>query len=248
MLDLLQSYTAMCSSSKIKFQNRSVTKLEFAENVTVTRPKPKREIDQIYMLPVFTLLQGELLRDYVNNKNLIFIGDGDHISVILAKLCNPKSITVLDIDERVLTSIKAWGKRIGFNIKTVHYDIFDALPLEFRNNYDFFYTNPPYGSKCEGESVIAFAKRGIEACKEGSLGCLVIPHQEHKPWTITNMLKIQKFLFGEGYLIEAKINDLHQYALETEPELTSCNLIVRRMDYRKPSWEGKAISNIKGFY
>ena len=93
------------------------------------------------------------------------MGDGDHISVLYGIYARPKSITVLDIDPRIVKSIRKIGKKYKVEINSFQYDVLKPLPKKFLKKFNFFSTNPPYGSKNAGQSGIAFISRFIEVCE-----------------------------------------------------------------------------------
>lgn len=154
--------------------------LELVQEISALRPKPNRTIDQIYMKPICMLVQAKLIASYLDNKDLIFIGDGDHQSVLCGIYSSPKSITVLDIDSRIVKSIPSVGRRHNIEIDAYQYDVLKPLPKRFIRKFNFFYTNPPYGSKNAGQSGIVFISRCIEACKFPSEGCIVLPHDNER--------------------------------------------------------------------
>ena len=53
-------------------------------DVVQNRPRPLRELDQIYMKTGDMVLQSELIAKWADGKRLAFIGDGDAISVCVA--------------------------------------------------------------------------------------------------------------------------------------------------------------------
>lgn len=55
-------------------------------DVVQNRPRPLREIDQIYMKTGDMVLQSELVAKWADQKRLAFIGDGDAISVCVSYL------------------------------------------------------------------------------------------------------------------------------------------------------------------
>ena len=55
-------------------------------DVIQNRPRPLREVDQIYMKAGDMVLQSELVARWADGKRLAFIGDGDAISVSVAYL------------------------------------------------------------------------------------------------------------------------------------------------------------------
>jgi len=55
-------------------------------DVIQNRPRPIREFDQIYMMAGDMVMQSEFVARWADGKRLVFIGDGDAISVCVAYL------------------------------------------------------------------------------------------------------------------------------------------------------------------
>src|SRR5436853_1509101 len=82
-------------------------------DVVQNRPRPLRDFDQIYMKTGDMVLQSELVARWADGKRLVFIGDGDAISVCVAYLhkrgivgYGPSEIIVFDFDERIIGAVK----------------------------------------------------------------------------------------------------------------------------------------------
>lgn len=214
--------------------------LELVQEISSLRPLPNRAIDQIYMKPICMLVQAKLIASYSNNKDLIFMGDGDHISVLCGIYSKPKNITVLDIDPRIVESIPKIGKKYNVEINAFQYDVLKPLPKKFVKKFNFFYTNPPYGSKNAGQSGITFISRCVEACKFPSEGCVVLPHDGERIWTKEVMENTQKFLLDHGWIIVEKLVGLHIYYLD-DATLASGTMIVEQTKNIKAPIERKSI-------
>jgi predicted methyltransferase len=87
-------------------------------DVVQNRPRPLRELDQIYMKTGDMVLQSELVAGWAKDKRLAFIGDGDAISVCVAYLqkrgivdYGPSEIVVFDFDERVCGAVTRFADR-----------------------------------------------------------------------------------------------------------------------------------------
>jgi len=214
--------------------------LELVQEISTLRPKPNRAIDQIYMKPICMLVQAKLIASYLDNKDVIFMGDGDHQSVLCGIYSTPKSITVLDIDPRIVKSIPSVGRKYNIEIDAYQYDVLKPLPKKFVRKFNFFYTNPPYGSKNAGQSGITFISRCIEACKFPSEGYVILPHDNKRSWTKEVMENTQKFLLDHGWIIVEKLIGLHIYYLD-DATLASGTMIVEQIKEIKSSIEGKSI-------
>lgn len=148
--------------------------LNAISDVVNNRPRPLREFDQIFMKTADMLLQTEHVGRLFEGRRVIFIGDGDAIGLCLVHLNNqkllehgPQSVCVLDFDERVVRSIEDFAERFGLSdlVSAELYNVADALPQEHWEQFECFYTNPPFGASNNGKSIEAFLKRGdVSTC------------------------------------------------------------------------------------
>ena len=177
--------------------------LNAISDVVNNRPRPLREFDQIFMKTADMLLQTEHVGRLFEGRRVIFIGigDGDAIGLCLVHLHNrkllehgPESVHVLDFDERVVLSIKRFAERFGISdrVSAELYNMADALPQEHWEQFECFYTNPPFGASNDGKSIEAFLRRGIEAVGEDALGCLVLADDPNYLWTREVLLATQR--------------------------------------------------------
>lgn len=201
-------------------------------DVVQNRPRPLREFDQIHMKSGDMVLQSEIVADWADGRRLVFIGDGDAISVSVAYLCKrgvlpfgPSQITVFDFDERTVNAVKRFAdaERIE-NLDARLYNVLDAFPAE--GEFDCFYTNPPWGASNKGESVNAFVERGVEACGYGGDGMIVIADDDAIDWPKQVLAYVQRFAADKGYYVSKMQRKLHEYHLDDAPDLRSCNLYV----------------------
>jgi predicted methyltransferase len=199
-------------------------------DVVQNRPRPLREFDQIHMKVGDMVLQSEIVADWADGKRLAFIGDGDAISVCVAYLqarhvlsFGPSHITVFDFDERTVNAVMRFADREGIkNLDAQLYNVLDAMPQEA--SFDCFYTNPPWGASNNGESVNAFAQRGIEAVGFAGEGMVVIADDDELAWPKVVLGKVQRFAYSQGFYVSKMQRKVHGYHLDDAPDLKSCNL------------------------
>lgn len=203
-------------------------------DVVQNRPRPLREFDQIYMKAGDMVMQSEFVARWAADKRLVFIGDGDSISVCAAYLhargivpYGPSRVTVLDFDERIVGAINRFADKERLETLTaLLYNVVDPLPVDARG-FDAFYTNPPWGASNDGASVIAFVQRGIEAMDRGGEGVIVIADDETLKWPGQVLHSVQSFASARGYYVAQMMPRLHLYHLDDAPDLRSCNLVIR---------------------
>jgi|GEM_PF-460100 len=214
----------------------SVTQKELAAVILVekTRPKALRAFDQIPMKNLDLLLQAKFISSYLVGKNVVFVGDYDRASLLLGLLSvlglpGPERMLVVDFDERVLNSHIRFARNHGFSdrLEVQLYNVFDNVPDSLIGKFDWFYTNPPYGSRNAGESVRLFITRGSEFTRPDSgNGCVIIPHDTTRLWTCGAMVATQRFLCSHNWTIKDKIDNFHQYHLDDDKELYSSSLLI----------------------
>lgn len=233
--------------------------LNAISDVVNNRPRPLREFDQIFMKTADMLLQTEHVGRVFEGKRVIFIGDGDAIGLCLTYLHNqnllehgPRTVHILDFDERVVLSIQSFAERFGIShgVSAELYNVADPLPQSYWEHFESFYTNPPFGASNHGRSIEAFLKRGIEAVGAEAIGCLILADHPKYPWTRDVLLATQRLLVKNGFVISELLPEFHHYHLDDAPDLTSCSMVVRRLEYHPAAYSSDVLapSVLKNFY
>lgn len=204
-------------------------------DVVQNRPRPLREMDQIYMKTGDMVLQSEMVAKWADGKKLAFIGDGDAISVSVAYLMHrkilnygPTKIQVFDFDERICNAIKRFAdhERID-TLDSTLYNVLDAFPD--LSEFDCFYTNPPWGASNGGASVNVFSQRGMEAVGNKGEGMIVIADDHDLEWPQQVLAEVQRFALDAGFFIQRMASRVHLYHLDDNPDLRSCNLMIKSL-------------------
>jgi predicted methyltransferase len=203
-------------------------------DVIQNRPRPLREFDQIYMRAGDMVLQSEFVAHWADSKSLAFVGDGDGISVCVAYLAarkildyGPSDTIVFDFDQRMVNAINRFADRERLDtLSAVLYNCLDPLPEA--GPYDAFYTNPPWGKSNGGQSVSVFVQRGMELVEHNGEGVVVIADRdENLPWTEEVLANVQLDALSRGFYVSRLMQNMHSYHLDDNPELRSCNLLLR---------------------
>lgn len=226
-------------------------------DVIMNRPRPLREFDQIYMKAGDMVMQAEHIARWSDGRRLIFIGDGDAISVCVAYLqarqilpYGPLETLVLDFDERVVSAIERFADKERIpNLRAKLYNCIEPLPS--LPVYDLFYTNPPWGASNAGASVNLFAYRGMEATRFGGEGVVVIADDDELEWPQRVLGSVQKFAYEQGHFVRRMTPRLHSYHLDDAPDLKSCNLVLRAIPgfesaRKKPAIDDEFLTNFYG--
>jgi predicted methyltransferase len=220
-------------------------------DVIQNRPLPLRNFDQIYMKAGDMVLQSEFVARWADGKRMAFIGDGDAISICVAYLhargivsYGPSEITVFDFDECICSAVERFADRE--RLETLHSRLYNCLePFPGPTDFDYFYTNPPWGASNEGESVCVFMQRGMEATNYAGEGLLVIADDDELDWPKSVLARAQQFAINSGFFVQKMMPKMHSYHLDDAPNLRSCNLLFEALPGNTPPGESTHISDAK---
>jgi Branched-chain polyamine synthase A C-terminal domain len=200
------------------------------------RPPSLRAFDQIAMKTSDLIYQVRAIAPHLADRKVVFLGDDDLTSLVLGLLAVrggpcPTEMLVLDFDLRLLASARAFAAEHDFGhlLAVRPYNVFDSLPEELRGHYEWFYTNPPYGSCNEGLSTRIFLGRAMELTDERfGYGCAILPCASKRPWADVAWSQTKQFFYDHGWEILENIDGAHRYHLDDDPDLTSSAILVRR--------------------
>lgn len=218
-------------------------------DVVENRPRPLREFDQIYMKTADMVFQSEFIARWADGKRLAFIGDGDGISVCIAHLqgrsilpYGPSDIVVFDFDERICNAVERFAdhERLG-NLSSQLYNCLDAFPAP--GEFDAFYTNPPWGASNDGESVKVFMQRGMEATGFRGGGVVVVGDDPALEWTVRVRTNLEAAALADGFEVEHRVRQAHEYHLDDAPDLRSCNVVLAASEGERRIVKSEAITD-----
>lgn len=218
-------------------------------DVVQNRPRPLREMDQIYMKTGDMVLQSELVAKWADGKRLAFIGDGDAISVCVAYLKHrgileygPSEIKVFDFDERICGAVTRFADKEQLSTLGAQlYNCLESFPQ--LGAFDCFYCNPPWGASNDGASVKVFVQRGMEAVGNSGEGMVVIADDHELEWPQRVLAATQSFALQNGFFIQRMASRVHLYHLDDNPDLRSCNLMLKSLPKTIPPSESKPITD-----
>jgi N4-bis(aminopropyl)spermidine synthase len=212
--------------------------LNAISDIVNNRPLPLREFDQIYMKVGDMVVHAEFMARHFNQKDIVFVGDGDAVGLSIAHLMEqeviaygPRTITLLDFDERMVNSVMRFAERYGCQdrISALRYNVVDALPEEMIGKFGGFHINPPWGQHNKGESVVVFLQRAVQLTEVGGTGMVVIADDDSLPWTNKVLHRTQEAALKYGLIVEQMVPALHSYHLDDAPELKSCAMGLRKI-------------------
>jgi predicted methyltransferase len=134
-------------------------------------------------------------RGDVTGKRILFLGDNDYQSVAVGLTHAAAKITVVDIDVRVLDNIRMAGQHSGFEVETVHHDLYSNLPDHLRGAYDVFVFDPYPSPDASFERMVL--RCGLQALRSdpGGVG-YTFASPTHK--AIGHLLPLQRTLTDMG--------------------------------------------------
>ncbi|WP_239380898.1 bis-aminopropyl spermidine synthase family protein [Frankia sp. CIT1] len=137
---------------------------------------------------------------------LLCIGDHDLTSLAACSLVPNLSVTVVDLDERLLEFIDAQSRRRGLDIRCLFADLRFGLPAVTESWADLIFTDPPYTP----EGVTLFLQRGLAGLRDTLRGRLLLAygHSDLHPalgW------KVQRAVSDLHLTVEAIMADFNGY-------------------------------------
>jgi len=141
--------------------------IEFLNSIKDKRIHPKREYDQ-FLANIATSARKAAILDFfadILQKRILFLGDDDFVSLLVAKTGKAQQITVVDIDDAVLQRIREIADKQKLSLQTVKHDLRKPLPKELNDKFDVVFTDPPYTVN----GVALFVSRAIEALDKTNL-------------------------------------------------------------------------------
>ncbi|MBU1117629.1 bis-aminopropyl spermidine synthase family protein [Patescibacteria group bacterium] len=110
------------------------------------RPSPSRDLDQFFATKHTTLRRVKKMAKMgdIHQRHLAFLGDDDFTSIAVALTHQAKSITVFEIDDRLINIIKKISTDLSLNIEVVKQDLSNDIDKIFYHTFDTVFTDPPY--------------------------------------------------------------------------------------------------------
>ena len=168
-------------------------------------PPPLAALDHVQATPE-TVLRRALWLDArydLASSSVLFLGDHDLTSLAVRAIAPSAELTVVDLDERVLSYLDERGER---TIRTAHADLRVGLPPALSGRADLVFSDPPYTS----EGMGLFAARGLQALGEPSEGRLLFAYG-YSPRHPALGAQVQRSLATLGLTFEAILPDFNRY-------------------------------------
>lgn len=195
--------------------NYFIDKIHYKKNISdlfkkisAQRPKPLRELDQFHAT-IDTILNRSLhLHEMgeVFQRDIVFMGDDDLTSVAVALLNRARTITVIDIDQRILDLIEKISDENRLNIRIVKANFLTDSLSNFANHFDVVFTDPPYTEAGVG----LFISRGKTILRKSHASSTYVCYgnSSRAPERIAF---VQQEILSHGFIFDEIISNFNQY-------------------------------------
>jgi len=215
--------------------------IELLKTISSRRPSPERKFDQFTATIETTACRTSLLRFFgdVESKRLLFLGDDDFTSVAVASLGSARSVTVVDIDDRILDEIEAVSSNHHLGIKIMNYDARKKFPTDLRGKFDVIFTDPPYTT----EGIELFTSRAIESLDKANKAARIYVCYGNSDRAKERFLPIYEVFANSGLMTRWVFDKFNRYQGAESigsasslfvTEATPKTKLIIKGDYEKP--------------
>jgi hypothetical protein len=126
-------------------------------------PAPDRNLDHVQATPETVVRRARHLHEtyWLDGAHLICVGDRDLTSLATATVSPGVTVSVIDVDDGVLATVRAIAREQALNVRTVFADLRVGPPASLEAIGDLAFTDPPYTP----EGVQLFAARALRCLK-----------------------------------------------------------------------------------
>ena len=134
-------------------------------------PASDRSLDHVAATPETAVRRARFLVESFDLRDaaVTCLGDHDLTSLALTQLCPSAAVSVVDVDERVLSFIGGVAADRGWRVTPVFGDLRVELPPALRGSCDLVFTDPPYTPG----GMQLFLSRGLESLRRRDVSRLV---------------------------------------------------------------------------
>lgn len=195
-----------CRGTGINLENIK-DRVEKFKELTAGRPEPIMDYDQGYIKPEDVVRRAAYIYHMgdLENRDILIIGDDDLLSIAIGVFGGYKSITVTDIDARLLDYIESVAEKAGIeNLKTFRYDVRKELPDDMKGSFDTFITDPVETHN----GILLFVSRGLQGLRKYGVTYFGLTHIEA---SLEKWYGIEKELLNMGFVTTDILRDFSIY-------------------------------------
>jgi uncharacterized membrane protein YgcG len=207
--------------------------LRAASDLVAGVPAPRKRFDHVQATPETLVRRVEWLTENfaLSGRSVVFAGDHDVTSLLLSQIVPDATLTVVDIDERLLTYIDS---RSGSAVRCVYADLRFGLPPALAGSADLVFTDPPYTP----EGLGLFLARSLAALRRDEPDARIVIAYGHSRRRPDLGVAAQREILRQDVVIDGMLPAFNSYAgaqaVGSASDLYSCQPAARafrRLDY-----------------
>ena len=177
----------------------------------------------------------------LSGKRVLFLGDDDYTSVAVSILNEAEQVSVFEIDDLVINSIKTHAAGFNLPIKIIKGDVKDNFPTDLKSQFDVVFTDPPYTE----EGIKIFLSRAIQALDFHNKASRIYFCYGNSELSREKFLKIQKVVTDSGLMIRYSLDRFNVYkgaeSIGSSSNLYVCDVTPSTEPLVKGQYKGKSI-------
>lgn len=197
------------------------------------RGAARSELDQVYAEAGSALERARLLIERgETQRGLCLLGDDDLTSLALGLLGVKRKVSVLEIDEGLVSILKDVARELELERSVRPFDLRDPIPRELRHQFGAVFTDPPYA--LEGFSL--FIQRAHDLLRPD--GRLIVSFGQSRR-SVERGVQKQAALIEAGFFIEEILPNQTRYEGAVSIGARSSLYFCRKTPLRRRSIEGR---------
>ncbi len=210
--------------------------------ITEDRPIPLEDYDQGFVRPIDTIRRMVFIyeRGDLEGGEIFILGDDDLLGVAIGLTGMAQRITIMEIDQRLISFIERVCRNEGIKNISVHqYNVLDPLPEEKLRKYDVFITDPV-------ETYLGF-KLFLSQCISTlkGVGCSGYIGLTHREASMKKWAEFQRFFLNSGLVVTDILRNMTIYPekenhfehfYETYEIMSKMDLPLPEVDWYKSSF------------
>lgn len=190
---------------------QKIDKTFLKENIvkaTSLRPLPDRSLDQFFATPTTTFRRAKLMAKMgdIYERHLAFLGDDDLTSIACALTHQAKSITVFEIDDRLIKLIRDISKKLSLDVTVIKQDLLKPIDKKYLASFDTVFTDPPYTV----DGISLFVNCAVELLTPQFTSRLYLCYG-NSDRAREREVAIQKIISDFGFIIHVKYFQFNHY-------------------------------------
>ncbi|MDT3438158.1 MULTISPECIES: bis-aminopropyl spermidine synthase family protein [unclassified Pseudofrankia] len=171
-------------------------------------PRPRADLDHVAATAETVVRRALWLAATYDlaGRHLLCVGDHDLTSLAAAAVIPGLRVTVVDVDDELLSFLYGQERSRGLNVRPYFADLRFGLPPSVAGSADLAFTDPPYTP----EGVALFCARGAEGLRDRDHGRVLLAYG-FSDRTPTLGWKTQRALSDAGFALEAMLPAFHAY-------------------------------------